>query len=59
MTINKYELAAEFDYHMLYKEKDMISYLAYLLRELDKRGANMLEDYPKELFEVGEKHVQA
>lgn len=51
-TVDKYMLAAEFDYHMLYKEADMINYLAFLLRELDKRGADMLQDYPDQLFEV-------
>ena len=56
-TIDKYYLAAEFDYHMLYKEADMIQYLRHLLRELDKRGANVLEDYPQELFEIGDAEV--
>jgi len=57
MAVDKYMLAAEFDYHMLYKEADMIKYLAFLLRELDKRGADMLQDYPDQLFEVGDAEV--
>jgi hypothetical protein len=54
MTINKAYLAAEFDYHMMYKRADMINYLTSLYKLLDKHGLMDYSDYPKELFDVEE-----
>lgn len=53
MKMDKYYLMAEYDYHMMYKRSDMITYLQSLYILLDRH--NLLSDnYPKELFEVEE-----
>ena len=50
MKMDKYYLMAEYDYHMMYKRSDMITYLQSLYILLDKH--NLLSDnYPEELFE--------
>ncbi len=54
MTTDKAYLAAEFDYHMMYKRADMINYLTGLYKLLDKHGLMDYNDYPKELFDVEE-----
>lgn len=54
MTTDKAYLAAEFDYHMMYKRADMIKYLTGLYKLLDKHGLMDYSDYPKELFDVEE-----
>lgn len=54
MTTSKAYLAAEFDYHMMYRRADMINYLAHLYTVLDRHGAKDYSFYPKELFDVEE-----
>lgn len=51
ITLDAHYLAAEFDYHMIHKDRDMINYLASLYKTLDKHGEWSVKQYPAELFE--------
>lgn len=53
MKMDKYYLMAEYDYHMMYKRSDMITYLQSLYILLDKHNL-LSHNYPNELFEVEE-----
>ena len=53
MKMDKYYLMAEYDYHMMYKRSDMITYLQSLYILLDKHNL-LSHNYPEELFDIGD-----
>ena len=51
--MDKYMLMAEYDYYAIYKDSDMINYLAHLYKEMDKAGI-FSGEYLEELFDEGD-----